>query len=84
MNPFKPIYIETADNGVTLGPYAVVVALFISLIRMGLGVGTIFSLPGSLPGALLVGVFYRYVWRSKWVGLLESWGRVLWARGLVV
>ena len=73
--------------GVTLGPYAVVVALFISLIRMGLGVGTIFSLPGSLPGALLVGVFYRYVWRSKWVGLLEVVGTGLvgaWISSVVV
>lgn len=57
--------------GVTLGPYAAIVALLISLIRMSLGVGTIFSLPGSIPGALLVGFTYRYIWRSKWVGLLE-------------
>ncbi len=60
--------------GVTLGPYAALVALLISLIRMSLGVGTVFSIPGSIPGALLVGFFYRYVWRTKWVGLLEILG----------
>lgn len=60
--------------GVTFGPYAAIVALLISLIRMSLGVGTVFSLPGSIPGALLVGSVYRYVWRSKWIGLLEIVG----------
>lgn len=60
--------------GATLGPYAAVAALLISLIRMSLGVGTVFSLPGSIPGALLVGFTYRYLWRSKWAGLLEIVG----------
>lgn len=60
--------------GATLGPYAAIVALLVSLIRMSLGVGTIFSLPGSIPGALLVGFTYRYLWHSKWAGLLEIVG----------
>jgi len=53
--------------GVLLGPlWAAFIALCIGLIRMGLGVGTIFSMPGGIPGALIVGFFY-------W--LLKRWGK---------
>ena len=43
--------------GVTLGPlWAGAAALLIGLVRMMLGLGTIFSIPGGVPGAILVGL----------------------------
>jgi energy coupling factor transporter S component ThiW len=45
--------------GVLLGPiWAAIIAFFIGVIRMGLGVGTIFSMPGGIPGGVVVGLFY--------------------------
>lgn len=40
--------------GVLIGPWALLVALLISTIRLMLGLGTVFAYPGSLPGALAV------------------------------
>ncbi len=46
--------------GILLGPwYAAVVALAVGLIRISLHTGTVFSLPGGIPGAILVGLTYR-------------------------
>lgn len=46
--------------GALLGPwYGAVVALSISVIRIGLGTGTPLAIPGSLFGVLLVGLLYR-------------------------
>ncbi len=46
-------------SGVLLGPlWAMVIAFFIGFIRMGLGIGTIYSMPGGLPGGLVVGATY--------------------------
>ena len=43
--------------GVLVGPlWASLAAFIIGVIRMMLGVGTIFSMPGGIPGALLVGL----------------------------
>jgi len=43
--------------GVMLGPiWATFVAILISIIRVSLGIGTIYAFPGSIPGALLVGL----------------------------
>ena len=43
--------------GILLGPwYASLIALMTGIIRMSLGVGTIYSLPGGIPGAFLVGI----------------------------
>ncbi len=53
--------------GVTLGPvWAGVLALVIGLVRMALQLGTIYSIPGGIPGAVLVGL-------GAW--LLRRWGR---------
>ena len=61
--------------GVMLGPwYAMLVAFFVSIIRIGLGTGTVFSLPGSIPGAFLVGALYRYVWKNPAAGFVEIIG----------
>ncbi len=49
-------------SGVLLGPlWAMVIALFIGFIRMGLGIGTIYSIPGGLPGGLVVGIVYMFL-----------------------
>ena len=43
--------------GVTLGPlWASAIAAIVGPIRMALGLGTIFSIPGGIPGAFLVGL----------------------------
>lgn len=46
--------------GALLGPwYGAVVALSISVIRIGLGTGTPLAIPGSLFGVLLAGLLYQ-------------------------
>ncbi|HXZ89945.1 MAG TPA: energy coupling factor transporter S component ThiW [Candidatus Dormibacteraeota bacterium] len=46
--------------GILVGPwYAGAVALAVGVIRIFLHTGTVFSLPGGIPGAILVGVTYR-------------------------
>lgn len=56
---FPGQHIVNAVAGVLLGPFwAAFIAICIGLIRMSLGVGTIFSMPGGIPGALVVGLFY--------------------------
>lgn len=50
--------------GVLLGPvWAGFIAFCIGIIRMGLGVGTIFSMPGGIPGAVVVGLFHMLLKR---------------------
>ncbi|MCE4603029.1 MAG: energy coupling factor transporter S component ThiW [Desulfurococcales archaeon] len=65
--------------GVTLGPlWAGAAALLIGLTRMMLGLGTIFSIPGGIPGAILVGlgaVALRRAGRNpEYAALLEPIG----------
>ena len=61
--------------GVALGPwYAAVAALATGLLRISIGTGTIFALPGGIPGALVVGLLHRYVRRSSWISLSEPIG----------
>ncbi len=46
--------------GILLGPWwAMLVAFFIGVIRINLGIGTIYAMPGGIPGAFIVGVSYR-------------------------
>jgi len=53
--------------GVLLGPvWAGFIAVCIGIIRMGLGFGTIFSMPGGIPGAVVVGLFHL---------LMKRWGQ---------
>jgi energy coupling factor transporter S component ThiW len=71
-----------AVGGVLLGPvWASFIAICIGLIRMGLGIGTIFSMPGGIPGALIVGLFQWWLSRSRlakveWAALAEPLGTV--------
>lgn len=56
---FPGQHMINAIAGVLLGPlWAAVIALCIGMIRMSLGVGTIFSIPGGIPGGIVVGVVY--------------------------
>lgn len=46
-------------SGVLLGPvWGAVVAVIIGSVRIGIGTGTVFAYPGSVPGVLLVGTVY--------------------------
>ncbi|MGN1141030.1 MAG: energy coupling factor transporter S component ThiW [Oliverpabstia sp.] len=48
-------------SGVFLGPgYAVCMAFVTSLLRNFMGTGTLLAFPGSMCGALLCGLLYRY------------------------
>ena len=68
--------------GVLLGPlWASFIAICIGLIRMSLGIGTIFSMPGGIPGALVVGLIQLWLRRSRgasaeWAALAEPIGTV--------
>jgi len=51
--------------GILLGPlWAALIAVTIGIIRMFLGIGTIYSIPGGVPGAVLVGFTYNLMKRS--------------------
>ena len=80
---FPGQHIVNAVAGVLLGPFwAAFIALCIGLIRMSLGIGTIFSMPGGIPGALVVGLFHLLLRRSgvrrlELAALTEPLGTVL-------
>ena len=62
-------------GGVLLGPwYATLVALVTAVVRYGLGTGTIFAFPGGIPGALIVGLVHRYLWKRDYAALTEPVG----------
>ena len=62
-------------SGVLLGPwYAICVAIIAGIIRNALGTGTIFAFPGGIPGALVVGIVHRYIWKKNYAALTESIG----------
>ncbi|MCL4506213.1 MAG: energy coupling factor transporter S component ThiW [Chloroflexi bacterium] len=47
--------------GVVVGPwYALVVALVAAITRNAIGTGTLFAFPGSIIGAVLAGLIYKY------------------------
>ena len=52
-------HLVNAIGGVLLGPFwAAFIALCVGIIRMSLGIGTIFAIPGGMPGGVVVGCFY--------------------------
>lgn len=64
-------------TGVLLGPIlAPLVAIYIGVIRILLGVGTIFAFPGGIPGSLFVGLAYRYL-KSEKSAFFEPFGTSL-------
>ena len=72
-----------AVAGVLLGPWwAAGIAVAVGVIRMGMGVGTIYSMPGGIPGALVVGLACSLLRRAGFkrpevAALLEPLGTVL-------
>jgi len=66
-----------AVAGIMIGPwFGMIASTLAGLIRLMLGTGTVFALPGGIPGVLVVGVVYHYIWRRDWAGLLEPIGTV--------
>lgn len=64
--------------GVLLGPlYAVLAAFATSVLRNGLGTGTFLAFPGSMFGALLVGLVYHRVRRTDVAAAVEPIGTAL-------
>jgi len=60
--------------GVMIGPwYAAISALIAGIIRNAIGTGTIFAFPGGIPGAIVVGLVFRWV-RRDWAALTEPVG----------
>lgn len=62
-------------GAVFLGPgYAVAAAFLASLIRNMLGIGTLLAFPGSMCGALLSGLMYRYLKKLPYAYIGEVFG----------
>ena len=60
--------------GIMIGPwYAALASLIAALLRNTMGTGTIFAFPGGIPGAVVVGLLYRWI-RRDWVALTEPLG----------
>lgn len=61
--------------GATLGPaYAVSIAFITSLIRISVGTGTMLAFPGSMCGAFLSGLLYKYTKRVSMAYIGEIFG----------
>lgn len=64
--------------GIMLGPaYAGGIAAMTGMIRIGIGTGTFFALPGGIPGGIVVGIVFRYLIRRDLAGLTEPIGTAL-------
>lgn len=60
---------------VALGPwYGVVMAFITSVIRISLGMGTLMAFPGSMCGALLAGLAYKFLPKMPVAALGELFG----------
>lgn len=64
--------------GVLVGPwYALLTAFAISVLRNALGTGTFLAFPGSMFGALFVGLVYHYVRRTDMAAFVEPIGTAI-------
>ena len=80
--PFQ--HMVNALAGVLVGPwYGALAALIAGIIRNAMGTGTIFAFPGGIPGAVVVGLAYRWA-RRDWASLTEPLGTGVIGVGLVV
>lgn len=71
--PFQ--HMINAIAGVFLGPMeAVLIALSIGMLRIGLGTGTIFAITGGVPGAFVVGMVYWRIVKKDSATLTEPLG----------
>lgn len=65
-------------SGILLGPInAGVVAFATGILRISIGTGTIFAIPGGVPGALIVGFVYHYIRKSSAVSFTEPIGTAI-------
>ena len=80
--PFQ--HMVNAVAGVLIGPwYGGLAALIAGIIRVSIGTGTIFAFPGGIPGAIVVGLMYRWI-RRDWATLTEPFGTGMIGVGLIV
>jgi energy coupling factor transporter S component ThiW len=64
--------------GVLVGPwYAAFMALATGIIRNVLNMGTLYAFPGGIPGAIVVGLVYRYVKKTDLAAVTEPLGTVV-------
>lgn len=64
---FPIAHVINVLSAVVLGPfYGVAIAFITSLIRFMMGTGTILAFPGSMVGALLCGIVYKYT-KNIWL-----------------
>ena len=64
--------------GVILGPWiAAMMALATGIIRNLMGSGSLHAFPGGIPGALVVGLVYKYVKNTDLAALTEPIGTVV-------
>lgn len=74
--PFQ--HMINALTGVALGPwYGAFIAMAIGVLRISAGTGTVFALTGGIPGAIVVGLVYRYIYRRDTSALTEPVGTAL-------
>jgi len=63
--------------GVLLGPwYGAMMALATGIIRNFLNMGTLYAFPGGIPGALVVGIIYKYIKKTDYAAIFEPLGTV--------
>jgi energy coupling factor transporter S component ThiW len=80
--PFQ--HTVNAVAGVLIGPwYGALAALIAGLIRNAIGTGTPFAFPGGIPGAIVVGLVYRWAKRD-WACFTEPLGTGVIGVGLIV
>lgn len=73
VQPFQ--HTLNAVAGVLVGPwYAGAAALVTAGLRVLRGTGTFFAFPGSVPGAVVVGLAHLYLWRRSEAALTEPLG----------
>jgi energy coupling factor transporter S component ThiW len=80
--PFQ--HMVNAVAGVLIGPwYGALAALIAALIRNAIGTGTPLAFPGGIPGAIVVGLAYKWLGKD-WASFTEPVGTGLIGVGLVV
>lgn len=77
VGPVKVFPFQHAINvlaGITVGPWYGALAAFVTgVIRILFGTGTVFALPGGVPGVICVGLAYHFL-KKDFAGLFEPVG----------
>lgn len=77
VGPVKVFPFQHAINvlaGITVGPWYGALAAFVTgVIRILLGTGTVFALPGGIPGVICVGLAYHFL-KKDFAGFFEPVG----------